>query len=148
MLEPDEIIDQNRIENIRLESINKFGVIYHSRVINKISTCIVEKILKGSVGEGITYPQLVNDAAMPSWIAYQGLFGHVLALVSLQSYEADKLLLSVFANRTADVQPPSEGFCTFLQELGLVVSTSNREECLELWDYHWKKAVTHYESMS
>ena len=148
MLEINEVIDQDKIKKIRFESISKLGVIYHPRIIEKISTCIIEKILRGSVGEGIAYSQLANDAEMPSWVTHQGLFGHVLALVSLQSYETDQLLLSVFVKRVSGAQDPSKGFCAFLQELGLVGSKSNREECLELWDYHWKKAVTYYESIN
>ena len=33
-----------------------------------------------------------------------------------------------------------------LEQLGLVKSHKQREPCLEVWDHHWKKAVSRLES--
>ena len=33
-----------------------------------------------------------------------------------------------------------------LETLGLVSSRHHREECLEMWDYHWKKVISRLES--
>jgi len=55
-------------------------------------------------------------------------------------------LISALTRATKDRPTPTEEFCVFLEELGLVTSRRSREECLEMWDYHWKKTVSCLES--
>ena len=146
MIDPEDAIDPQRVVTLRRDSMDKLGVIYDPRVVVKIASCITERVHLGIVGEGITYSDLVTGSGVPSWVGYRGFLGHVLALVSLESYENDEVLLSALTRATLAVPPPTNGFCGFLEELGLVTSRENRDECLEMWDYQWKKAVTHHES--
>ena len=146
MIDPEDAIDPQRVDTLRRDAIDKLGVIYDPRVVEKIAACITENVRQGIVGEGITYADLVNGSGVPSWVGHRGFLGHVLALVSLESYKTDQVLLSALTRATLAVPPPTNGFCGFLEELGLVASRENRDECLEMWDYHWKKAITHHES--
>ena len=146
MIDPEDAIDPQRVTTLRRNSMDKLGVIYEPRVVEKIADFIMEKVLLGIVGEGLTYSDLVNGSGVPSWVGHRGFLGHVLALVSLESYENDRVFLSALTRATLAVPPPTNGFCGFLEELGLVTSRENLDECLEMWDCHWKQAVTHYES--
>jgi hypothetical protein len=67
-------------------------------------------------------------------------------LVELRSSERDRVLLSALTRATKDQPPPTEEFCAFLEALGLVSFRRHREECLEMWDYHWKNTISCLES--
>ena len=148
MIDPEDAIDPRRVAALRRDAIEKLGVIYDPQVVEKIADCIAEKVRRGTVGEGVTYAELVTGSGVPSWVGHRGLLGHVLALVSLQSYDDHQVLLSALTRTRQDVPLPTSGFCGFLEELGLVASRDHRDECLEMWDYHWKKAISHYEVTS
>ena len=146
MIDPDAPIGQDRVDAVRRDAINTLGVFFDAQVVGRITDCIVDKVEQGTVGEGIPYRDLVSESGAPSWAAHPGLLRSVLALVSLRSYERDEVLLSVLTRSTKDRPPPTDEFCDFLEELGLVGSSHRREECLEMWDYHWKKAISSLES--
>ncbi len=145
MIDPEHV-RMDRIEVMRRDAIEHLSVFYEPRVITSIGACIVKYVREGRVGEGITYADLVRQAGTPSWLAHATLLGYVLTLVSLESYERDGILLSALTCTKRDLPAPSSGFCGFLENLGLVTSRHQREECLETWDYHWKKAVSQLES--
>ena len=146
MTDPDAPIDPERLDTLRREAVNALGVFFDAKVVERIADCIVAKVEDGVVEEGIPYRDLVGDSGAPSWVAHHGLLGSVLVLVSLRSYEQDGVLLSALTRATKDRPPPTEEFCAFLEALGLVSSRRRREECLEMWDYHWKKTISCLES--
>ena len=146
MIDPDAPIDPERVDTLRREATNALGVFFDPHVVDRIADCIVAKVEQGVVEDGIPYRELVGDSGAPSWVAHHGLLGSVLVLVSLRSYERDGVLLSAITRATRDRPPPTEEFCAFLEALGLVSSRRHREECLEMWDYHWKKTITCLES--
>ncbi len=145
MIDPEDV-RPDRIEEARRNATEQLGVFYDREVVTNIGECIVDHVREGRVGKGITYADLVEQAGVPSWVAHATLLGHVLTLVSLASYERDRVLLSALTCAKRSQPPPSSGFCSFLEVLGLVTSQHQREECLEAWDYHWKKAVSQLES--
>ena len=146
MIDPDAAIDNRLRGDLRRTSVDKLGVIYDSSVVKRILDCIVARVRAGTVGDGITYAELVRDSGVPTWVAHQGLLGHVLALVSLHSYAEHAVLVSALIRARDDDVLPTDGFCRFLEELGLVRSRFDRDACLEMWDYHWKQAVTRLDS--
>ena len=142
MIDPEAAIPVDRLSEVRRVSVAELGFVYAPLVVTRIQEIIVARIRRGDVGEGITYAQLVRDAGVPSWVAHRGLLGHVLALVSVKSYEDDGVLLGALVRvREADT-PPTTDFCHLLEALGVVRSRHHREDCLELWDHHWKLAVS------
>ena len=142
MIDPESAVDAQRRYDLEQGSIDKLGVIYDPSVITRILDCIVRRIRAGTVGDGITYAELVRDSGVPTWVGHHGLLGHVLALVSLRSYVEHAVLVTALIRVRDDDTLPTEGFCGFLEELGLVTSRFDRQACLEMWDYHWKHAVT------
>jgi len=146
MIEPDDVIDPGRVSTLRRDAIDKLGVIYDPEVVQKIRDCIVKKVRLGTVGEGITYEELVTGSGVPSWVGHRGLLDHVMVLVSLQSYDDHEVLLSALTRSGKHAPLPTPAFCVFLEELGLVSSRENRDDCLEMWDHHWKKVISHYDS--
>ncbi len=142
MIDPDAAIDAHLRRDLQRTSIDKLGMIYDPTVVERMLDCAVTRIRAGTVGDGITHAELVNDASVPTWVRHQGLIGHLLALVSLQSYAEHGVLVSALVRARDDDVLPTEGFCGFLEELGLVRSRLDRDECLEMWDHHWKRAVT------
>ncbi len=147
MRDPEEPVEPIQAAAARQNAIDALGVVYDPKVVESISACIVDKVRKGVVEEGIPYGELVRDAGVPSWVAHQDLLKHVLVLVSLRSYQDSGLLLSALTCTRKDALPPSDGFCALLETLGFVSSRDNREECLDSWDHHWKKVVTRLESL-
>lgn len=142
MPDPEAAIDVQRLRDLRRRSMAELGVIYDPAIVARIRDAIVARIQRGLVGEGITHAQLVREARMPSWVSHRGMLAHVLALVSIESYENSGVLLAALI-RTRDSEPlPAPGFCRLLEQLGLVRSPDDVDACLELWDHHWKMAVT------
>ena len=146
MTDPDDPLDPERVEALRQHVMEALGVFFDLWVVERVCECIVAKVRDGVVGEGILYRDLIRDAGVPSWAAHTGLLGPVLALVSLRSYEDDAVLLGVLTRATNEQLPPTEEFCQVLEQLGLVTSRRRREECLEMWDHHWKRAISHFDS--
>ena len=146
MIDPDAPINPDRLDILRRDAITTLGLFFDAQVVERMSDCIVDKVQQGSVEEGIPYRDLVGDSGTPSWMAHQGLLASVLTLVSVRSYEQDGVLLSALTRATKDRPPPTEDFCGLLEEMGLVSSRRHREECLEMWDHHWKQAVSCVES--
>ena len=146
MIDPDAPIDPHRRETLRRGAITTLGLFFDAQVVDRMTRCIVDKVQQGVVDEGIPYRDLVGESGTASWMAHRGLLASVLALVSLRSYEQDEVLLSALTRATKDRPPPTEDFCGLLEGMGLVSSSRHREECLEMWDHHWKKAVSCLES--
>ena len=146
MIDPDAPIDPERVDRLRREATAALGVFFDAHVVDRITNCIVGKVERGVVEDGIPYRNLVGDSGVPSWVAHPGLLGALLVLVSLQSYERDGVLLGALTRASIDRPPPTEEFCAFLEQLGFVSSRRRREECLEMWDYHWKKTISCLES--
>ena len=142
MIDPDATIDARVRYDLERTSIDKLGIVYDPTVVKRILDCTVARVRAGTVGDGITHAELVRDSGVPTWVRHRGLLGHVLALVSLQSYAEHAVLVSALIRARDDDVLPTDGFCGFLEELGLVGSRFDREACLEMWDHHWKLAVT------
>ncbi len=142
MIDLDAAIDARLRRDLQRTSIDTLGMIYDPTVVKRMLDCTVSRIRSGTVGDGITYAELVRDAGVPTWVRHPGLIGHLLALVSLQSYAEHGVLVSALVRARDDDVLPTQGFCGFLEELGLVRSRFDRDECLDLWDHHWKRAVT------
>ena len=148
MIDPDDPLDLERVDTVRQDATATLGVFFDPRIVDRVSDCIVTKVIDGVVGDGIVYRDLVRDSGVPSWATHTGLLGPILALVSLGSYKRDGVLLSALTRATRDRVPPTDEFCLMLERLGLVSSRASREECLEMWDHHWKKVISHVESRS
>ena len=146
MIDPDDPLDVERVDTVREHATATLGVFFDTRIVDRVSDCIVAKVIDGVVGDGIVYRDLVRDSGVSSWATHTGLLGPILVLVSLGSYERDAVLLSVLTRATRDRLPPTDEFCHMLEQLGLVRSRTSREECLEMWDHHWKKVISHVES--
>ena len=146
MIDPDDPLDPERVDTLRREATAALGVFFDPHMVDRIANCIVDKVERGVVDDGVPYRTLVGDSGVPSWVAHHGLIGALLVLVSLQSYERDGVLLGAVTRASIDRPPPTEEFCAFLEQLGLVSSRRGREECLEMWDYHWKKTISCLES--
>lgn len=146
MIDPDAPVASDRLDTLQREAVETLGVFFDPRVVDRIATCLIDKIRDGTVEDGIPYRELVRDSGAPSWVAHPGLFASVLALVSLKSWYQDEVLLSSLTRATKNAPPPTDDFCALLETLGLVASRQHREECLEMWDYHWKKVISRLDS--
>ena len=145
MVDLDTPVKKIFVESLQLTYADNLGVFFDPRVVRRVKECIVDKVKQGVVEDGLVYRDLVRDAGVPSWIGHQEVLGAVLALVSLQSYEEDYILLSSLTRQTTNQLPPTKEFCELLENLGLVRSREAQAECLEAWDYHWKKAISQVE---
>ena len=145
MVDLDTPVKKIFVESLQQTYADNLGVFFDPRVVRRVKECIVDKVKQGVVEDGLVYRDLVRDAGVPSWIGHQEVLGAVLALVSLQSYEEDYILLSSLTRQTTNQLPPTKEFCELLENLGLVRSREAQAECLEAWDYHWKKAISQVE---
>ena len=145
MVDLDTPVKKIFVESLQQTYADNLGVFFDPRVVRRVKECIVDKVKQGVVEDGLVYRDLVRDAGVPSWIGHQEVLGAVLALVSLQSYEEDYILLSSLTRQTTNQLPPTKDFCELLENLGLVRSREVQAECLEVWDYHWKKAISQVE---
>jgi hypothetical protein len=145
MVDLDTPVNKILVESLQQTYVDNLGVFFDARVVRRVRDCIVDKVKQGVVEDGLVYRDLVGDSGVPSWIGHQGVLGAVLALVSLQSYEEDYILLSSLTRETTNQLPPTKEFCELLENLGLVRSREAQAECLEAWDYHWKKAISQVE---
>ena len=145
MVDLDTPVNKILVESLQQTYVDKLGVLFDARVVRRVKECIVDKVKQGVVEDGLVYRELVRDSGVPSWMGHQETLGAVLALVSLQSYEEDCILLSSLTRQTTNQLPPTKEFCELLEHLGLVRSREAQAECLEAWDYHWKKAISQVE---
>ena len=145
MVDLDKPAKKIFVQSLQQTYADNLGVFFDPRVVRRVKECIVDKVKQGVVEDGLVYRDLVRDAGVPSWIGHQEVLGAVLALVSLQSYEEDYILLSSLTRQTTNQLPPTKEFCELLENLGLVRSREAQAECLEAWDYHWKKAISQVE---
>ena len=145
MVDLDKPAKKIFVQSLQQTYADNLGVFFDPRVVRRVKECIVNKVKQGVVEDGLVYRDLVRDAGVPSWIGHQEVLGAVLALVSLQSYEEDYILLSSLPRQTTNQLPPTKEFCELLENLGLVRSREAQAECLEAWDYHWKKAISQVE---
>ena len=145
MVDLDTPVKKIFVESLQQTYADNLGVFFDPRVVRRVKECIVDKVKQGVVEDGLVYRDLVRDAGVPSWIGHQEVLGAVLALDSLQSYEEDYILLSSLTRQTTNQLPPTKEFCELLENLGLVRSREAQAECLEAWDYHWKKAISQVE---
>ena len=146
MIDPDAPVATDRLEALRRDAVGTLGLFFDPQVVERIASCIIDKVQAGAVEDGIPYRDLVRDSGAPSWVAHPGLLASVLALVSLRSWDEDEVLVSALTRATKNKPPPTDEFCGLLETLGLVTSRHHREECLEMWDYHWKKVISRLES--
>ena len=145
MVDLDKPAKKIFVQSLQQTYADNLGVFFDPRVVRRVKECIVDKVKQGVVEDGLVYRDLVRDAGVPSWIGHQEVLGAVLALVSLQRYEEDYILLSSLTRQTTNQLPPTKEFCELLENLGLVRAREAQAECLEAWDYHWKKAISQVE---
>ena len=100
MIDPDDPLDPQRVDTVRHDATAALGVFFDPRIVDRVSECIVAKVVDGVVGDGIVYRDLVRDSGVPSWATHRGLLGPILSLVSLGSYERDAVLLSALTRAT------------------------------------------------
>ncbi len=145
MVDLDTPVNKVLVESLQQTYADNLGVFFDARVVRRVKECIVDRVEQGVVEDGLVYRDLVRAAGVPSWMGHQEVLGAVLALVSLQSYKEDYILLSSLTRQTTNQLPPTKEFCELLENLRLVRSRKAQAECLEVWDYHWKKAISQVE---
>ena len=145
MVELDDVIEPGRLMIVRQAARTRLGLLYDGRLVRRLSNLIIKHVRDGTVGNGLTKQALVVDPTIPSWLSHHELFGHVLTLVALDSYESNGFFLSALLCPTQDSMMPTTGFCVFLENVGVVTSANAQEECLEVWDHHWKMVISHYD---
>ena len=145
MVDLEAPVNKMLVESLRQSCVDRLGVLFDERLVSRVKDCIVEKVEQGVVEDGLVYRDLVSDSGLPSWTGHHEVLGVVLALVSLRSYQEESILLSALTRRTKNHQSPTEEFCGLLENLGLVSSREAKPECLEVWDYQWKKVISKVE---
>ena len=141
----DQIIGRDQLVRVRQRAQEKLGLLYDDTLPSRMAAHIISQVHSGSVGGGITHAELIKGAGLPSWVAHRGLLEHLLALVSVDSYEREGLLLAALVHSRRDEEHPTKEFCVFLNDVGLVSSAGSSEDCAELWDHHWKLIISRYD---
>lgn len=145
VVELDDVIDPERLMSVRQAAQTRLGLLYDHRLVRRLSRLIIKHIRDGSIGAGLTKASLVADPTVPSWVSHHELLGYVLTLVALDSYESTGFFLSALVCPAYDSVMPTTGFRVFLENVGVVTSANAREECLEVWDRHWKMTISYYD---
>ena len=146
MVELDDVlIDAERLMTVRQTARTRLGLLYDERRVHRLSELIIKQVREGTVGDGLTRASLVVDPTIPSWVSHHELFGQLLTLVALDSYESNGFFLSALVCPAKHSVMPSDEFCAFLESVGVVTSADAREQCLEAWDRHWKMVISHYD---
>lgn len=83
MIDSNAPIGAERVDTLRREATAALGVFFDPHMVDWIASCIVDKVERGVVEDGIPYRTLVGDSGVPSWVAHDGIFGALLVLVSL-----------------------------------------------------------------
>ena len=146
MVDLERLVESDKLSLVRQHTIAQLGLLYDPKVVQFMASYIIGQVRRGEVGDGITYASLVSGSRVPSWVAHRGLLGHLLTLVSLESYERDGIFLTALVRLRTNDNLPTPGFCAFLEDVGLVGSAAARQDCLELWDHHWKMVVSRYDT--
>ncbi len=133
---------------VRQRAREQLGLLYDGMLSRRLEAYIVDQIRSGSVGEGITHTELVRGAGLPTWVTHRGLLEQLLTLVSVNTYEREKILITALVRSRKDEEHPTKEFCTFLVDIGLVSSSDAREDCIEMWDHHWKMVISRYDQAS
>lgn len=141
----DRIIDTDLLVWVRQRAREKLGLLYDGALPSRIAAHIIAQVRSGAVGGGITHTDLIKGVGLPTWVAHRGLLEHLLTLVSVDSYERERLLMTALVRSRRDEEHPTKEFCGFLEDVGLVSSSDAREDCLELWDHHWKLVISRYD---
>ena len=143
--ELDQIVGTEQLTCLRQRAREQLGLLYDGMLSRRMEAYIVDQIRSGSVGEGITHAELVLGAGLPTWVAHRGLLEQLLTLVSVNTYEREKILITALVRSRKDEEHPTKEFCTFLVDIGLVSSSDAREDCIEMWDHHWKMVISRYD---
>ncbi|MFP6572151.1 MAG: hypothetical protein VB674_06015 [Vicinamibacterales bacterium] len=141
----DQIVGTEQLIRVRQRAREQLGLLYDGMLSRRMEAYIVDQIRSGSVGEGITHAELVRGAGLPTWVAHRGLLEQLLTLVSVNTYEREKILITALVRSRKDEEHPTKEFCTFLVDIGLVSSSDAREDCIEMWDHHWKMVISRYD---
>ena len=141
----DQIVGMEQLMRVRQRAREQLGLLYDGMLSRRMEAYIVDQIRSGSVGEGITHAELIRGAGLPTWVAHRGLLEQLLTLVSVNTYEREKILITALVRARKDEEHPTKEFCTFLVEIGLVSSSDAREDCIEMWDHHWKMVISRYD---
>ena len=144
-MDPERLVEPEQLRKVRQHATDQLGLLYDAKLVQRIASFIIDQVRRGEVGEGITHASLIRGSHVPSWVAHRGLLGHVLTLVALQSYERDGFFLTALVRSRPDDDLPTPGFRAFLEAVKLVASADAREACVELWDHHWKQAISRYD---
>ena len=142
----DRLVESDRLRLLARQATAQLGLLYDPKLVQRMASYIIAQIRRGEVSDGITPASLIRGSRVPSWVAHRGMLGHVLTLVALESYKRDGVFLTALVRSRADDDLPTPGFCAFLEDVGLVMSADAREDCLELWDHHWKLAISRYDT--
>ena len=142
----DRLVESDRLRLLARQATAQLGLLYDPKLVQRMASYIIAQIRRGEVSDGITHASLIRGSRVPSWVAHRGMLGHVLTLVALESYKRDGVFLTALVRSRADDDLPTPGFCAFLEDVGLVMSADAREDCLELWDHHWKLAISRYDT--
>ena len=141
----DQIVGTEQLTCLRQRAREQLGLLYDGTLPSRMEAYIVDQIRSGSVGEGITHAELIRGAGLPTWVAHRGLLEQLLTLVSVNTYEREKILITALVRSRKDEEHPTKEFCTFLVDIGLVSSSDAREDCIEMWDHHWKMVISRYD---
>ena len=145
MINLDQIVGTEELMRVRQRAREQLGLLYDGMLSRRVEAYIVDQIRSGSVGEGITHAELIRGAGLPTWVAHRGLLEQLLTLVSVNTYEREKILITALVRSRKDEEHPTKEFCTFLVDIGLVSSSDAREDCIEMWDHHWKMVISRYD---
>ncbi|HIC55953.1 MAG TPA: hypothetical protein EYO94_01025 [Acidobacteria bacterium] len=143
--ELDQIVGTEQLTCLRQRAREQLGLLYDGTLPSRMEAYIVDQIRSGSVGEGITHAELIRGAGLPTWVAHRGLLEQLLTLVSVNTYERENILITALVRSRRDEEQPTKEFCAFLEDVGLVSSADAREDCVELWDHHWKMVISRYD---
>lgn len=146
MKDSERLVESNQLRLVGQHATAQLGLLYDPKLVQRMVSYIITQVRRGEVSDGITHASLIRGSRVPSWVAHRGMLGHVLTLVALESYKRDGVLLTALVRSRADDDLPTPGFCAFLEDVGLVMSADAREECLELWDHHWKLVISLYDT--
>jgi len=142
----DRLVESDRLRLLARKATAQLGLLYDPKLVQHMASYIIAQVRRGEVSDGITHASLIRGSRVPSWVAHRGMLGHVLTLLALESYKRDGVFLTALVRSRADDDLPTPGFCAFLEDVGLVMSADAREDCLELWDHHWKLAISRYDT--
>ena len=144
----DQIVGTEQLIRVCQRARAQLGLLYDGTLPRRMKAYIVDQLRSGSVGEGITHAELIRGAGLPNWVAHRGLHEQLLTLVSVNTYEREKILITALVRSRRDEEHPTKKFFVFLIDVGLVSSSDARDDCVEMWDHHWKMVISRYDKAS